>query len=243
MSEELSALIPQTDREKLKNILVDLESYAGITITNDAEFVNANAHMAELKKTYKGLEADRKAKGQPYKEKVDYINGEYNSITKAVKNGIYNFNVALGNYERQLRIKRQQEQAKRDAEAAEVRRKQEEAEQRELEKKRKYEAEGRTKLAEQAAARAEAHKERSESTVAAQVETPKLEGTHFVPDYEIEIVNKTELVYFLLSKPEYEDWVDIKTKKIEAEQKSKKGKMVFPGAKFTEKLDTRTRTT
>lgn len=242
MSEELSALVPQTDREKISNVLATLESYRKVTITNDAEFQNANDAITGLKKTKKNLDSDRKEKLLPHAARTNYINGEYQPVIKAVQNGINNIDVGMGNYQRELRKKAQLEQAKRDAEAAEKRRKEEETARKEAEKVAKYEEEGRTEMADKAKARQEFHQEQAETTIAPQVEPQKLEGTHFVEVYTARITDKVKAVEFLMSRPEYEECVSINLKPIEKAQKSAKGKIVFPGIEFNVTESSRTRT-
>ena len=242
MSEELSALIPQTDRERISNVLATLESYRQVTITNDAEFQNGNVAITELKKSYKELDADRKLKKAPHKERGDYVDNTYNPVLKAIKNGINNFDVGMGNYQRELRKKAQAEQAKLDAEAAEKRRKADLAAKMEADKVKKYEDEGRQELADKAKARQEAQQEQAETTIAPQVEPQKLKGTYFVEVYTARVTDKQKAVEFLMSRPEYEDCIDINLKPIERAQKGAKGKIVFAGIEFQITESSRTRT-
>jgi len=243
MSEEtLSALIPQTDREKIKNVLTTLESYRKVTITNDSEFQNANDAITGLKKTKKNLDNDRKEKLLPHKTRTDYINEEYQPVIKAVQNGINNIDVGMGNYQRELRKKAQAEQAKLDAEAAEKRRKADLAAKMEADKVKKYEDEGRQELADKAKARQEAQQEQAETTIAPQVEPQKLKGTYFVEVYTARVTDKQKAVEFLMSRPEYEDCIDINLKPIERAQKGAKGKIVFAGIEFQITESSRTRT-
>lgn len=243
MSEEiLSALITQTDREKINNVLEELKSYRQVTITNDSELVNANTAITDLKRAKKDMDEIRKTKIEPFKVKTDHLNGVYQPVIKAIQNGINNIDVGMGIFYRKKQIEDQKEQARRDAEARELQRKKDEAAQKELEKVKKYEEEGRTKLAEQAAGRAESLIKQAETTVAAQVEEVKLGGTHFVTSYQAIVIDKKKACEFLLSNPAYFECVEIKTKPLERMQKVANGKMVFPGIQFRESSRSRTRT-
>jgi len=243
MSEEiLSALITQTDREKINNVLEELKSYRQVTITNDSELVNANTAITDLKRAKKDMDEIRKTKIEPFKVKTDHLNGVYQPVIKAIQNGINNIDVGMGIFYRKKQIEDQKEQARRDAEARELQRKKDEAAQKELEKVKKYEEEGRIAMKEKAEARAESLIEQAETTVAAQVEEVKLAGTHFVKNYHATIKSKRMACEYLLSFPQYEDFVTIDIKKVEKQQKMSNGKEVFPGIEFRESLSSRTRT-
>jgi hypothetical protein len=248
MSEELSALIPQTDREKLQNVLKDLESYKEITITNDVEFKNAGSAIATLKKTKNDLDLDRKEKVDPLNAKVNYINGQYNPIIKvSIQNAINKLDVAMGNYQRKLMIEREAEQKKRDAEAAETRRKLEEAARKEAEKIQKYEEEGRTELAQKAEARFEKHIEQAETTVAAKVEEVKVAGTGFRTYYTAEYIqpmdsSKIKAIQACLKNPILVPHVHIDLKALAQLQKKVEGTLHVDGIKFEKKYGTITRT-
>jgi len=241
MSEELSALIPQRDKEKISTQLAELESCKKFTVTNDSEFQKLNGLMVYYKREKKIIEAMRVEAIKPYYPKYDYLSKFYNGIINKIKNFINNCDVGLGNYERAERIKRQAEQAKRDAEASEKRRKADEAARKEAEKVEQYKEEGRTEMAEKAEARVEKHIEQAETTVAAQVEETKLENTHFVEKYVATITDIKAAVEYCLSIPALGGCVNIDLKALERQQKAADGKWVIPGIKFDKQLKSRSR--
>lgn len=248
MSEELSSLIPQTDREKLQNVLKDLESYKEVTVTNDTEWQNAVNKMAELKKVKKDLDKDRAAKVKPYKEKFDYINNNYNPIIKnSIGNAITVLDVAIGKYLRQKRIENEKIQAKRDAEAKKKREEEEQRARHDLEVANKLREEGKDASAEKREADAREHLDKAETTVAPVVEEITVAGTHFVEEYEASYIkpedeSKMNAVRCCLSNPILFPHVYIDLKALEKMQKSSKGKLQVDGIKFELKLRSRTRT-
>lgn len=242
MSEELSALVPQDTKELITKILADLGSYKQFTVTTEPEAHKLNGVMVHYKKEMKIIDDMRKKAIEPYYPKYKYLNDVYNGVIKKVKSFVDKCDVGLGNFEREERIKRQAEQAKRDAEASEKRRKEEEAAKKEAEKVEQYKKEGRTGMAEKAEARVEKHIEQSESTVAAQVEETKLDSTHFVEKYVATVTDIKAAVEYCLSIPALEGCVNIDLKSLERQQKAANGKWVIPGIKFEKQLKSRSKT-
>jgi hypothetical protein len=239
---EFYALIPQDKKDEINNLLMELDSYKEITVRNDEENRNLNAIMVGYKGQIKKIDALRKKAIEPYYPQVTYFNKFYNGVIARVKSFVNNCDVALGKYERDQRIKRQAEQAKRDAAATEIRRKKEEAARKEMEKAKRYAARGRTKMSAEAEARAEEKIEEAEQAVAPIVEETKLDSTSFVTKYVATVTDKAGAVEYCLSIPALEGCVDLNLKAIERQQNAAQGKWEIPGINFEKQLKSRSRT-
>ena len=241
-NEEFKALVPQDTKEKIEKLLAELESYKEFTVKTETEAQNLNGIMVAYKGQMKKIDTLRKEAIKPYYPKYKYLNDVYNDVIKKVKHFVNNCDVALGKFERDQRIKRQAEQAKLDAIAAEKRRKEDEAARKEAEKISKYTEDGRTEMAEKAEARMEEHIEHAEITVAPVVEETKLENTHFQEKYTASVTDKKEAVEHCIQFPHLIEMVNLNLNGLERLQKASNGKLEIPGIKFEFQLKTRSRT-
>jgi hypothetical protein len=239
---ESTELIPQTKREMMNKALEFFGTITSVVIKTEEENLNA----AELNRKVKGyisdLEADRKELVGDMDKQVRSINSDYKTVRDKLDNAGKKISEAMGAYHNEkLRIAAA-EQAKRDAEAAEIRRKADEAALKELEKAQDYELQGRQELADKAMARAEEKIAVSQSAVAPVAAPSKPAGVSFRTDYVVEILNKATAVKAMIVNPVYAALISIDIPKLQALAKTLNGKLGIPCVQVTTKQTPITRT-
>lgn len=234
IDEEVKQLVTQRDRDDLDRSLEFWKSVKSVSVTTQAEYDSAIEVAKKLKKGKDILDARRKELVKPLNTKLDFINGEFNTVIRALENGEKQLKNTAGNWflEEQRRV--EEENRKRAAEAEEKRRREEEAARKEVEKAAAYAQQGRTEMADKAAARAETHISRAEDIVPVVEENQtKGKGAGFTVKFEASLTDLHAFLKNALEKsPHYLNHVTVDLKPFERMQKDFDGKLEIPGIEF-----------
>lgn len=237
MPTDTTALIPQDIRTAMQNELEFYESIKGLKITNEQEYKLAADRIANLKKSIKVLEEQKKSITQEWADKKKFVDSEFKTVIDKLENGVTYFNKAMGAYFQEQRRIAAEKQAKLDAEAAEKRRKADEAARKELEKANQYRSEGRENMAQKAEARAETNIDIAANTVAPVVEVEKPKGTSYRVTYIAEVKDKKTAVSACFKNSLLEPAILIDVKVLEKIKKIQPG-LTIDGIEFREVYNT-----
>lgn len=237
MSEEkLSSLIKKESQDKMQAALTLLDSIKEVEIKTQDQYDNAINIQKDLKKAYKGLEDDRKAIVKPINDKVSQVNAKFKEVTMKLTKGGNTISAATNKWDQEQRRLADLEQKKREAEAEAKRVKLQKAAEAEAEKIAKYEAEGKTELAEKAQARMEDKQDEAATTVAAEVEKTQASGVSYRYDCDIEVTDSDLAIKSLLASPMTASMVSIDTVALKKMVKAIKGKGIdIPGIKVVDR--------
>lgn len=225
-------LIPM---EKQKKILATLEHCKGIqelAIESDEQNEACNEQVKELLKAKKDLEADRKELTQPLYDQQRAINDEYKPVTTALDNAAKVLKRGMTKYWQQQEAERKRKQQEAEARAAEARRKAEEKARKEREKAEQYREQGRTEMADKAAARADEAEDIAETTVATVVQNTKPEGTTFREKWIAKEIDKKAAAIACASNPMLIGALEINLKALERVRAAMKTELPIPGIEW-----------
>lgn len=197
MAENVTALISTDDLQKLKKALEWCATLKVVTIENKEGFAHYFTMAQEAARTFDAFEEKRKEIGLEHRKIVEDINDRFGVATKALKNVKEVIAVALEKKFSEWETKRHAEQAMLIAETEEKRRKLLDTMNKEAEKEGRYRAEGRIKLADEAAARAERCEAEANALVpqlVEKVECPK--GLSFREKIVADVTDKKAAVDF-----------------------------------------------
>jgi len=234
--EENTVLVPQQAKDLIKEALGFLDSIQEIVIKDESQYQNAVKSCQEIKRLNKLLEGEKKTLTEPYYRPYKDIMAEFKDPIDSLKGGETKFKRAMTAYAQEKQRRQIAEQRKRDAEAAEIRRKAEEKAQKEAEKADEYRNQGKTEMAEKADMRAETALEKAVETVAPEVEDQtKAKGLSFRTDYVCEIEDKKAAILFMVENPMFIDSLDIDIGALNRAAKTFKGNLVIPGIRVIPK--------
>jgi len=233
MSEELSALIPQTDRERLPKILTELESYREITITTDEEFKRLDTEVNHYKGEILSIGKARDLAKEPHYGRYKYIIGFYNNVIDKAKNFVNHGSVAMGHWKRKKDMEREELNKKNDAE----RRKRVELEQQRAEHDRqvaeKLREEGKHTQAEKREAEAETHLEKAAQIVAPEIPEVKAEHSYFKKVYSMKVTDFDAAIEYMAKDAVLRSKLQIVEKELLKKYEADSGKLEIPGIEFS----------
>ena len=233
MSEELSALVSQTDRERLKNVLKVMEENKEVIINTDADFQRINNLMNHYKDEINKVEKLKREAIKPYYSPYKELLDTYNGVIKKVYNFVNNCAVSLGCYKREDDRKKEEAQAKLDAEARKRRELEMERAKHDQKVAAQMREEGKETSAEKREADAQTHFVKAAETVAPVAEKLEAGGTYFVKEYEAIEKDKRVAIESMVKDNTLITFISIDLKKLSKKQKTDNGTLEIPGIDFT----------
>jgi len=233
MSEELSALIPQTDREKLTKVLEELNSYKQITITSDSEFTKADAVMNHYKNQISAIKKDREKAKEPHYGRYKYIIGFYDDIIKKTQNFVNQCGSAMGYYK--LKKDKEAEELQKKLDADERKKKEIELQRAEHDRQvaEKLRAEGKHTQADKREAEADTHIENAAQTVARQVTKVEASGSYFKKVYSMKVIDFDAAIKHMAKDAVLRSKLQIIEKDLIKKYEADNEKLEIPGIEFS----------